>query len=81
MQPLPALDGYALVAHLRGSERDAARRLPTLALSAYANRTEIRRMHEAGFDASLVKPIDARELIGHVARLALRDRTADRTGT
>ena len=77
---MPVLDGYALIAHVRGGGRDAARRLPSVALTAYANRTEIRRMQEAGFDASLVKPIDARELIDHVARLALPGReTADRT--
>jgi CheY-like chemotaxis protein len=66
---MPGQDGYALIHRLREMEEGGRPRMAALALTAYANRTELRRMLEAGFDASLIKPIDAKELIREVARL------------
>ena len=66
---MPGQDGYALIHRIREIE-NGGRRMPSLVLTAYANRAELRRMLESGFDASLIKPIDARELLREVARLA-----------
>jgi signal transduction histidine kinase len=65
---MPGADGYALIRDLRADER--SRLLPVLALSAYANAVEVRRAHDAGFDATLAKPVDAGDLLLAVARLA-----------
>ncbi len=66
---MPGQDGFALIHQIRTGEA-SGRRMPSLALTAYASRVELKRMLEAGFDASLVKPIEAGELIREVARLA-----------
>jgi len=74
---MPGQDGFALIRRVRELEGDG-RRMPSLALTAYANQLELRRMLDAGFDASLVKPIEARDLIREVARLARAEATAER---
>jgi signal transduction histidine kinase len=65
---MPGADGYALIREMRADER--SKLLPVLALSAYANAVEVLRAHDAGFDATLAKPVDAGDLLLAVARLA-----------
>jgi signal transduction histidine kinase len=64
---MPSEDGYSFIRQLR--EHEAWRAMPALALSAYANSAEVRRTREAGFDATLAKPVDAERLVAEVARL------------
>jgi signal transduction histidine kinase len=73
---MPGEDGYALMRWMRARESTAV--VPVLALSAYANAAEVRRTREAGFDATLAKPVDASALIAEVSRLAGRSKVADR---
>jgi CheY-like chemotaxis protein len=67
---MPVDDGFALIRQLRGKEGHGARRVPALALTAYAGEHEVDRIVEAGFDACLAKPIEAARLIGAIAGLA-----------
>jgi len=69
---MPVEDGYALIRQVR-ARTDRARDVPALALTAYAGGEGRRRVFEAGYQAYLGKPVDARELVGAVARLARRD--------
>ncbi|HKP95417.1 MAG TPA: response regulator [Fibrobacteria bacterium] len=57
---LPGMDGLALTRHLRTQE--ATRRIPVVALTAFAMKRDEERAMEAGCDAYIVKPIDTRKL-------------------
>ena len=67
---MPGEDGFALMRELRNDPPD--RRIPVLALTAYAGEPEAERIREAGFDAHLAKPIEAAKLVAAVAALADR---------
>ena len=69
---MPGADGYTLIRRLRELDAMAGRRRPAVALTAHAGPDDRRRALEAGFDAYLVKPIDAPDLVGWVARLLRR---------
>ena len=71
---MPGEDGYTFLAHLRTLNADMAR-LPAIALTAYASRSDKIRLLGAGFQAYISKPLDPLELVSVVANLA---RTADR---
>jgi PAS domain S-box-containing protein len=66
---MPDADGYALIRRLRELDAATGARRPAVALTAHAGPDDRRRALEAGFDAYLVKPVDARDLTGVVARL------------
>ncbi|MGH7317493.1 MAG: ATP-binding protein, partial [Candidatus Rokuibacteriota bacterium] len=53
---MPVEDGYVLVRRLRAMEEGLGRRLPAIALTAYASEEDTRRALSAGFDAHLSKP-------------------------
>jgi CheY-like chemotaxis protein len=59
---LPGLDGYALVARLRGMPKLAGAVL--IAVTGYGREQDRRRCLEAGFDHHLLKPCDLVELRG-----------------
>lgn len=61
-------DGYELLATLRDRAYDAGS-LPAIALTAFARPEDREAALNAGFQAHLVKPVDAQLLIGAVARL------------
>jgi len=67
---MPELDGFGLVAALRGD--DALRDLPVLMLSARAGEEARLEGLHAGADDYLVKPFSARELFARVEILLLR---------
>lgn len=67
---MPAEDGYVLVRRLRAMEEGLGRRLPAIALTAYASEEDTRRALTAGFDAHLSKPVDPVRLIDIAAGLA-----------
>jgi PAS domain S-box-containing protein len=62
---LPAIDGYELAARLRAALGDATPRL--IALTGYAQPSDLERSSRAGFERHLVKPVDIRQLIDVVA--------------
>ena len=63
---MPDMDGYAFTRALR--QRDGARHVKVIALSAFPAAIEI----EGVFDAYLAKPIDPFKLIDEVAKIAVR---------
>ena len=67
---MPVEDGYVLVRRLRAMEEGLGRRLPAIALTAYASEEDTRRALAAGFDAHLSKPVDPARLIDIAAGLA-----------
>jgi signal transduction histidine kinase len=67
---MPVEDGYVLVRRLRAMEEGLGRRLPAIALTAYASEEDTRRALTAGFDAHLSKPVDPGRLIDIAAGLA-----------
>ncbi|MEO6030157.1 MAG: ATP-binding protein, partial [Candidatus Binatia bacterium] len=66
---MPGEDGYAFIARWRTEAGDAAR-VPAVALTAYAGRTDKIRLLSAGFDAHVPKPLDPAELLTVLASLA-----------
>jgi CheY-like chemotaxis protein len=56
---MPGMDGYEVARQLR---RQAAPKTKLLALSGYGSDEDRRRSLEAGFDAHLVKPMNANVL-------------------
>lgn len=66
---MPVEDGYVLVRRLRAMEQSLGRRLPAIALTAYASEEDTRRALSAGFDAHLSKPVDPARLIEIAAGL------------
>ncbi len=55
---MPGMDGLALTRHLRSQER--TRKVPVVALTAFAMRQDRERTLAAGFDGYLEKPINIR---------------------
>jgi len=64
---MPGKDGYALIREIRARDTGAGRRLPALALTAYADPDEARRARDAGFDRYVPKPVEPAALVRAVA--------------
>jgi signal transduction histidine kinase/ActR/RegA family two-component response regulator len=69
---MPGEDGYSLIGWVRRLEPEAGRRLPALALTAYAREADRDRALSAGFDAYLAKPAAPAEVARAVARITGR---------
>lgn len=69
---MPKTDGYELIRQIRKQEEGKSRKIPAVALTAYARVQD--RMHAimAGFSTHVAKPVEANELITVVASLAGR---------
>jgi CheY-like chemotaxis protein len=65
---MPGIDGYGLLAAIRG-RGGAARALPVVAMTAHAGTLERTRTARAGFAEHLAKPIPPRELVDAVRRV------------
>ncbi len=55
---MPEMDGFATAAAIRARERDGERRLPIVAMTAYAMKEDLERCRAAGMDGCVTKPID-----------------------
>ncbi|MDP3719916.1 MAG: response regulator [Acidobacteriota bacterium] len=60
---MPDEDGYSLIRQVRQMPADLARKLPAIALTAYARRQDAEAALGAGFDCHLPKPVAPAELI------------------
>lgn len=69
---MPKMDGYQLIRTLR-AEESPAKRIPALALTAFARAEDRKRSLVAGYQAHLSKPFDVGELILVVADLVGRE--------
>jgi PAS domain S-box-containing protein len=71
---MPVEDGYALIRAVRGHASEHVRRVPALALTAYARAEDRVRLISAGFEAHLPKPVEPAELVAVVESLTRRNR-------
>lgn len=69
---LPKMDGYELIRRVRKQEEGRERRMPAVALTAYARVQDRMQAILAGFSTHVAKPIEANELVTVVASLAGR---------
>ena len=72
---MPNLDGWGALRELRADER--TRRVPCVAVTAFASEDDRQRALAAGFDGYLAKPFRAKDLLTLVARLLDGQGTAD----
>ena len=70
---MPIMDGFEATAAIRSAERRTGRHLPVVAMTAHALKGDDQRCLEAGMDAYITKPVDGRELIAVVERLAHKE--------
>ncbi|MCU0535661.1 MAG: ATP-binding protein [Hydrococcus sp. Prado102] len=70
---MPGEDGYALIRKIRELE-PMGRRIPAVALTAYARAEDYQKALAEGFQLHVAKPIRSAELVAVVAGLARRDR-------
>ena len=68
---MPGVDGYQLMRTIRAKEPQG-RRLPALALTAFARADDRKRAMLAGYQAHLAKPLDVAEFVLVVASLLNR---------
>lgn len=69
---MPKVDGYELMRRIREHESGRGKRIPAVALTAYARVQDRMQAILAGFSTHVAKPIEANELITVVAGLAGR---------
>jgi CheY-like chemotaxis protein len=69
---MPDMDGYELIRKVRQLEAGRERRIPAVALTAYASVQDRMRAILAGFNTHVAKPVEANELVTVVAGLAGR---------
>jgi two-component system, chemotaxis family, CheB/CheR fusion protein len=70
---LPGEDGYSLVRIIRQREQtSSARRVPAVAVTAFAGRQDRERALAAGFDEHLPKPVEPERLISLLEEIANR---------
>ncbi|MBE9124360.1 PAS domain S-box protein [Tychonema sp. LEGE 07199] len=69
---MPVEDGYSLIRKVRSSQSDKIKRLPAVALTAYASEQDRARAIDAGYDEHLAKPIDPARFASVLAKLNVR---------
>lgn len=69
---MPKIDGYDLIRRIRQEEAGKDRRIPAVALTAYARIQDRMQAIVAGYSTHIAKPVDANELVTIVASLAGR---------
>jgi signal transduction histidine kinase len=71
---MPHEDGYSLIRRIRARKPQAGAGVPAAAVTAYARPEDVRHALAAGFDLHLAKPLEPRDLIAAVVRLAHKTR-------
>jgi two-component system CheB/CheR fusion protein len=69
---MPGLDGYGLIAALRGDA--ALRTLPCIALTGHGQEPDVQRALSAGFDAHVIKPVVLDDLVARIREVLSRRR-------
>src|SRR6185312_16719385 len=67
---MPEEDGYDLIRHVRA--RADARQLPAIALTAFVNKSEVRKVLMAGYQMHIPKPVEPADLLAASASLTGR---------
>lgn len=66
---MPEVDGYELICKIREKEKGSGKRLPAVALTAFARTEDRLRALSAGFNMHIPKPVEPAELIVVIANL------------
>lgn len=69
---MPVEDGYMLMRKVRDREAQGGRRLPAVALTAYAREEDCEAAIESGFQMHMSKPVNTAQFVMTVANLAGR---------
>jgi len=69
---MPRADGFDLLHWIRESPFAPVRRLPVVALTAFAMNEDRERVSDAGFQGFLAKPVEPSQLRAAVARAVAR---------
>jgi PAS domain S-box-containing protein len=69
---MPDIDGYELIRKIRQNEAGTGKRMPAVALTAYARVQDRMRAVVSGYNTHVAKPIEINELLTVVASLAGR---------
>jgi signal transduction histidine kinase/ActR/RegA family two-component response regulator len=75
---MPGTDGFALVREIRAMPKDKLRRLPAIAVTAYANPEDRVRALVAGYQNHIPKPVDANALAAAIAQLVSGEKSSKR---
>lgn len=70
---MPEEDGLSFIRRVRSLEPGKGGKTPAIAVTAFADTTDVHKALAAGFDAHLAKPVDAVELSRLIVKLARRD--------
>jgi signal transduction histidine kinase/CheY-like chemotaxis protein len=71
---MPDMDGYTLIEKIRALPPEGGGQIAAIALTAFAGSEDRRQAMIAGFDIHVAKPVEPRELVAVVSRLAARRR-------
>ena len=69
---MPEMDGLEATAAIRAMEREDAKRIPIIALTANAFDEDVQRSLQAGMNAHLNKPVDSDRLIRVLGELVYK---------
>ena len=66
---MPRLDGFEVLAHLKGDPK--LMRIPVIMLTSTDNQNEINRAHEMGANGYVVKPVSIESFVDRVVKLGM----------
>ena len=69
---MPVMDGLAASRKIREMNREDAKHIPIIAMTANAFEEDRRRSREAGMNRHLAKPLDAQEIVRTIAECVLK---------
>ena len=70
---MPEMDGYELLKQIRALDNDWVKKIPAIALTAFARSEDRTKALRAGFLAHIAKPVEPSELVATVAVLVGRN--------
>ena len=66
---MPEMDGYKFIGELRALGPEHGGEVPVIALTAFARGSDSVRIHQAGFQMHISKPLEPAELIRAIVKL------------